>query len=148
MLKRRLEDLSFKYLRPDIYNQIDHWLDTHQVVEKHIIDKVVDLIRDLLTSNAIEGQVYGRIKHKYSIYKKMQSQSLTLDEMHDIMAFRVLVKDIKDCYAVRPSTAWPRTGSTKKRGASTARIWNSSPGSGRFLNVRGKRRIPGSSCIP
>lgn len=100
VLKRRLEDLSFKYLRPDIYNQIDHWLDTHQVVEKHIIDKVVDLIRDLLTSNAIEGQVYGRIKHKYSIYKKMQSQSLTLDEMHDIMAFRVLVKDIKDCYAV------------------------------------------------
>lgn len=100
VLKRRLEDLSFKYLRPDIYNQIDHWLDTHQVVEKHIIDKVVDLIRDLLASNAIEGQVYGRIKHKYSIYKKMQSQSLTLDEMHDIMAFRVLVKDIKDCYAV------------------------------------------------
>ena len=100
VLKRRLEDLSFKYLRPDIYNQIDHWLDTHQVVEKHIIDKVVNLLRDLLASNGIQGEVYGRIKHKYSIYKKMQSQSLTLDEMHDIMAFRVLVKDIKDCYAV------------------------------------------------
>ena len=100
MLKRNLEDLSFKYLRPDIFNQIDHWLDKHQVVEKHIIDKVVGLILDLLASNHIQGQVYGRIKHKYSIYKKMQSQSLTLDEMHDIMAFRVLVKDIKDCYAV------------------------------------------------
>ena len=100
MLKRNLEDLSFKYLRPDVFNQIDHWLDKHQVVEKHIIDKVVGLIRDLLASNHIQGQVYGRIKHKYSIYKKMQSQSLTLDEMHDIMAFRVLVKDIKDCYAV------------------------------------------------
>lgn len=100
LLKRDLEDLSFKYLRPDVFNQIDHWLDKHQVVEKHIIDKVVGLIRDLLASNRIQGQVYGRIKHKYSIYKKMQSQSLTLDEMHDIMAFRVLVKDIKDCYAV------------------------------------------------
>ena len=100
MLKRNLEDLSFKYLRPDVFNQIDHWLDKHQVVEKHIIDKVVGLILDLLASNHIQGQVYGRIKHKYSIYKKMQSQSLTLDEMHDIMAFRVLVKDIKDCYAV------------------------------------------------
>lgn len=100
VLKRRLEDLSFKYLRPDIYNQIDHWLETHQVVEKHILDKVVELLRNLLVENGIEGQVYGRIKHKYSIYKKMQSQSLTLDEMHDIMAFRVLVKDIKDCYAV------------------------------------------------
>lgn len=100
ILKRRLEDLSFKYLKPDVYHQIDHWLETHQVVEKNIIDKVVGLIRDLLASNSILGQVYGRIKHKYSIYKKMQSQSLTLDEMHDIMAFRVLVKDIKDCYAV------------------------------------------------
>ena len=99
VLKRDLEDLSFKYLRPDIYNQIDHWLDKHQVVEKQIIAKVVDLIKDLLASNGIDGQVYGRIKHKYSIYKKMQSQSLSLDEMHDIMAFRVLVKDIKDCYA-------------------------------------------------
>ncbi|SDF99271.1 RelA/SpoT family protein [Desulfovibrio legallii] len=100
IMKRDLEDLSFKYLRPDIYNQIDHWLDNHQVVEKQIIEKVVALIKDLLATNAIEGQVYGRIKHKYSIYKKMQSQSLTLDEMHDIMAFRVLVKDIRDCYAV------------------------------------------------
>ena len=100
LLKRNLEDLSFKYLRPDVFNQIDHWLDKHQVVEKHIINKVVGLIQDLLASNQIQGQVYGRIKHKYSIYKKMQSQSLTLDEMHDIMAFRVLVKDIKDCYAV------------------------------------------------
>ncbi|WP_165175293.1 bifunctional (p)ppGpp synthetase/guanosine-3',5'-bis(diphosphate) 3'-pyrophosphohydrolase [Desulfovibrio sp. ZJ369] len=99
-LKRDLEDLSFKYLRPDVFNQIDHWLDNHQVVEKQIIGKVVGLIEDLLASNGIKGQVYGRIKHKYSIYKKMQSQSLSLDEMHDIMAFRVLVKDIRDCYAV------------------------------------------------
>lgn len=100
VLKRRLEDLSFKYLRPDAYNQIEHWLESHQVVEKHIIDNVVEMLRLLLNANNIEGQVYGRIKHKYSIFKKMQSQSLTLDEMHDIMAFRVLVKDIRDCYAV------------------------------------------------
>ena len=70
LLKRQLEDLSFKYLRPDIYNQIDHWLDAHQVVEKQIIEKVVSLIQDLLASNGLEGQVYGRIKHKYSIYEK------------------------------------------------------------------------------
>lgn len=100
VMKRRLEDLSFKYLRPDISNQIEHWLDNHQVVEKQIIENVVSMIRDLLQSNAIAGQVYGRIKHRYSIYKKMQAQSMTLDEMHDIMAFRVLVKDLKDCYAV------------------------------------------------
>ncbi|MCR4665778.1 MAG: bifunctional (p)ppGpp synthetase/guanosine-3',5'-bis(diphosphate) 3'-pyrophosphohydrolase [Desulfovibrio sp.] len=100
ILKRDLEDLSFKYLQPDIYNQICTWLEKHQVVEKNIIDNVVGMIRNLLGLNKVEGYVYGRIKHKYSIYKKMQSQSLTLDEMHDIMAFRVLVKDIRDCYAV------------------------------------------------
>lgn len=100
MLKRDLEDLSFKYLKPDVFNQIDHWLTTHQVVEKNIIERVVSLLRDLLDSNEVSGRIYGRIKHKYSIYKKMQSQSLTLDEMHDIMAFRVLVEDVKDCYAV------------------------------------------------
>lgn len=100
VLKRRLEDLSFKYLRPDAYNQIDHWLESHQVVEKHIIGNVVKMLENLLKENGITGEVYGRIKHKYSIFKKMQSQSLTLDEMHDIMAFRVIVKDLKDCYAV------------------------------------------------
>lgn len=100
VLKTRLEDLSFKYLKPDIYNQIEHWLDTHQVVEKRFIGNMVELLEKLLKDNGIQGDVYGRIKHKYSIYKKMQAQSLSLDEMHDIMAFRVLVKDVKDCYAV------------------------------------------------
>ncbi len=100
LLKRDLEDLSFKYLQPDVFNQITHWLDTHQVVEKHIIDNVVALIRNLLDANGLQGHVYGRVKHKYSIYKKMVAQSLTLDEMHDIMAFRVLVRDTQDCYAV------------------------------------------------
>lgn len=100
VIMRRLEDLSFKYLRPDVYNQITHWLEVHQVVEKKFIEKVVGLIRDLLASNGLQGEVYGRIKHKYSIYKKMLAESLTLDEMHDIMAFRVIVRDIRDCYAV------------------------------------------------
>ncbi len=99
-IKQTLEDLSFKYLQPEIYKEITNWLDDNQVVERRIIDKVVGHIENLISSNKIEGSVYGRIKHKYSIYKKMQQLSLTLDEMHDIMAFRVLVKDIKDCYAV------------------------------------------------
>jgi GTP pyrophosphokinase len=99
-MKRSLEDLSFKYLWPDIYNQIDRWLDTHQFVEKQIIDKVVELLHSLLSANGLQGHMYGRVKHMYSIYKKMQSQSLTLDEMHDIMAFRVIVSDIKECYTV------------------------------------------------
>ncbi len=72
MLKRRLEDLSFKYLRPGhLHNQIDHWFRYPPgVVEKHIIDKVVSRLEDLIRANNISGEVYGRIKHKYSIYKE------------------------------------------------------------------------------
>ena len=99
-IMRDLEDLSFKYLRPDVYSQITKWLEDHQVVEKKFIEKTVAMLKDLLASNGLTGEVYGRIKHKYSIYKKMLAESLTLDEMHDIMAFRVIVKDVKDCYAV------------------------------------------------
>ncbi len=99
-VKQILEDLSFKYLRPDVYKQITSWLEDNQMVERKIIDKVVDGIENLIKSNGLTGNVYGRIKHKYSIHKKMMQLSLTLDEMHDIMAFRVLVNDIKDCYAV------------------------------------------------
>ncbi len=99
-VKQILEDLSFKYLRPDVYNQITAWLEDNQVVERKIIDKVVRSLEDLITENAIKATVYGRIKHKFSIHKKMQQLSVTLDEMHDIMAFRVLVGEVRDCYAV------------------------------------------------
>ncbi len=99
-IKLILEDLSFKYLRPDVYNQINSWLEDNQVVERKIIDKVVQRLEELINSNNIQGSVYGRIKHKFSIHKKMVQQSLTLDEMHDIMAFRVLVHEVRDCYAV------------------------------------------------
>ncbi len=99
-VKQILEDLSFKYLRPDIYGQITAWLEDNQVVERKIIDKVVRSLEDLIAQNSIKGSVSGRIKHKFSIHKKMQQLSLSLDEMHDIMAFRVLVQDVRDCYAV------------------------------------------------
>ncbi len=99
-VKQILEDLSFKYLRPDVYNQITNWLDDNQVVERKIIDKVVRSLEELIVENKITGTVYGRIKHKFSIHKKMQQLSVTLDEMHDIMAFRVLVEEVRDCYAV------------------------------------------------
>ncbi len=99
-LKLELEDLSFKYLKPDVYAQISQWLDENQVVERQIIDKVMDSLKQLLKDNDINGTVRGRIKHIFSIHKKMTEQHLTLDEMHDIMAFRVLVNDLRDCYAV------------------------------------------------
>ena len=99
-VKLELEDLSFKYLKPDVYGQIAEWMETNKVVERKLISRIIAHIEVTLKSNDIEGSVWGRIKHAFSIQKKMQEQNLTLDDMHDILAFRVIVKDVRDCYAV------------------------------------------------
>ncbi|MBT8762792.1 bifunctional (p)ppGpp synthetase/guanosine-3',5'-bis(diphosphate) 3'-pyrophosphohydrolase [Desulfohalobiaceae bacterium Ax17] len=99
-LKVELEDLSLKYSRPDIFHQIEDGIKRHQTTGQQYIDKVCDLIKNILEENSIQGRVSGRVKHIYSIYHKMVQQGLTLDQVYDLIAFRVIVKSIKDCYAV------------------------------------------------
>ncbi len=99
-IKLELEDLSFRYLMPDAYTQISNWLEENQMEERQLISKVISRLEEIMAANGIQGRVFGRIKHKYSIYKKMTQQDLSLDEMHDIIAFRVIVGEVKDCYAV------------------------------------------------
>ncbi len=99
-IKLELEDMSFRYLVPDSWQLITDWLDQNKMEERQVIGKVISKLEEILKENSISGRVFGRIKHKYSIYKKMNEQKTNLDEMHDIIAFRVLVKDLKDCYAV------------------------------------------------
>ncbi|MDL2272812.1 bifunctional (p)ppGpp synthetase/guanosine-3',5'-bis(diphosphate) 3'-pyrophosphohydrolase, partial [Desulfovibrio sp. OttesenSCG-928-I05] len=99
-LKLKLEDLSFRYLKPDAFAHIADWLERHRADDEEYIEHVISTLRDILKKNAIEGEVKGRIKHIYSIYHKMVAQDLHMDEMHDIIAFRVIVDDVKDCYAV------------------------------------------------
>ena len=99
-IKQELEDLSFRYLQPDQYAHIANWLETNQVVERQIINKVISKLEEIMRENKIEGRVFGRIKQVYSIYLKMKEQGTPLDEMHDIIAFRVIVKELRDCYAV------------------------------------------------
>jgi GTP pyrophosphokinase len=99
-LKVELEDLSLKYSRPDIYHQIKDGIKRHQTTGQQYIDKVCKLIEEVLEENGIQGRVSGRVKHIYSIYHKMVQQGLTLEQVYDLIAFRVIVKSIKDCYAV------------------------------------------------
>lgn len=99
-IKLELEELSFKYLHPDVYAQISDWLETNQVVERQLIAKIIARLEGILSENSIPGTVWGRIKHIFSIHKKMVEQNLTLEDMHDILAFRCIVKDVRDCYAV------------------------------------------------
>ena len=99
-LKLKLEDLSFRYIKPDAYAHIADWLEKHRADDEEYIEQVIGILQDIVDKNGIKAQVKGRIKHIYSIYHKMVAQDLHLDEMHDIIAFRVIVDDVKDCYAV------------------------------------------------
>ncbi len=98
-VKLELEDLSFRYIRPDAYAHISGWLEKHRADDEEYIAHVISVLNEILQKNEIQGQVKGRIKHIYSIYRKMTAQDLTLDEMHDIIAFRIILDDVKDCYA-------------------------------------------------
>jgi (p)ppGpp synthetase, RelA/SpoT family len=98
-LKLELEDLSFRYLAPDSFAHIASWLEKNRADDTRYIEEVIGTLRGILSANGIEASLKGRIKNSYGIYRKMHSLNVTLDEMHDIIAFRAIVKDLKDCYA-------------------------------------------------
>lgn len=99
-LKVELEDLSFKHLKPDIYDQLRQGVDEHEVLDETYIEKVIEIIRNLMDEHGIKGRVLGRKKHLWSVHNKMKAQGLALDQVHDIVAFRIIVGSLKDCYAV------------------------------------------------
>ncbi|WP_029893303.1 RelA/SpoT family protein [Desulfohalovibrio reitneri] len=99
-VKRELEDLCLHYLKPEAAKQLKRSVEQHQTVGKEYVDKLTSLLEDMLKTNQIEGRVQGRTKHLYSIYNKMLQQGLTFDQVYDLIAFRVIVHSIKDCYAV------------------------------------------------
>jgi GTP pyrophosphokinase len=98
-LKIELEDLSFKYLKPEIFAQIRDGLTRHHTLGEAYIERVIAQLAELLTKNGIKGRIRGRKKHIFSIFNKMRQQGLTLDQVHDLIAFRVIVEGLKDCYA-------------------------------------------------
>jgi GTP diphosphokinase / guanosine-3',5'-bis(diphosphate) 3'-diphosphatase len=99
-IKTELEDLALKYLKPDVYQQIAKGVQAHQSAGDAYIAKVITLISTLLEKNEIQFEVFGRLKHLYSIYHKMLQQGLDLEHIYDLIAFRVIVPGIRDCYAV------------------------------------------------
>ena len=99
-IKWELEDTSLRYLNPAEYNEIMSYLSAHEEQDKAFMRTIQDKITDRLESVGIHSKVYGRIKHVYSIYRKMQSQGKSLDELYDLYAFRCIVDTIPDCYNV------------------------------------------------
>ena len=99
-IKWELEDTSLRYLAPAEYDEIMSYLDVHKEQDEIFMRTIQDKITQRLTSMGIRNTTYGRIKHVYSIYRKMQTQGKSMDELYDIYAFRVIVDSIPDCYNV------------------------------------------------
>ena len=98
-LKWELEDLAFKYLYPEEFHEIVVGLDEKREQRLKFLDQITDKIRDELKKQRISAEVTGRAKHIYSIYRKMKRDNKTLDQIYDLFALRILVNDVKDCYA-------------------------------------------------
>ena len=99
-IKWELEDIALRYLAPTEYADIMAFLSARQEHDEAFMRLIREKVSERLTDMGISHKVYGRIKHVYSIYRKMQEQGKTLDELYDIYAFRVVVDSIPDCYNV------------------------------------------------
>jgi guanosine-3',5'-bis(diphosphate) 3'-pyrophosphohydrolase len=99
-IRLELEDLAFRHLHPELYDEIQKKIARKEKERTSYIDEVKRTLMKKLYENHIEGEVSGRIKQIYSIYRKMREQNLELDEVYDITAFRVIVATIKECYDV------------------------------------------------
>ena len=99
-MKWELEDIALRYLDPAGYEDIMAYLKAHKEQDEAFMRAIQERITTRLTEMGIQGTIYGRIKHVYSIYRKMKQQGKSLEELYDIYAFRVVVDTIPDCYNV------------------------------------------------
>ena len=98
-LKWELEDLSFRLLEPDLYKRIAAMLDEKRVEREQYIADAISLLSQELERNGVKGQTTGRPKHIYSIWNKMRKKAVDFSEVYDVRALRVIVPEVKDCYA-------------------------------------------------
>ncbi|HIE33061.1 MAG TPA: bifunctional (p)ppGpp synthetase/guanosine-3',5'-bis(diphosphate) 3'-pyrophosphohydrolase, partial [Thermodesulfobacteriaceae bacterium] len=102
-LKRELEDLSFRYLYPEDYERLKAEVEKRVEEAQGYVDEVKKLIRETLEKHGIKARVLGRTKHLWSVYCKLERYGLTidqLDQIYDLIGFRVIVKTVKECYEV------------------------------------------------
>lgn len=98
-IKVELDDLSLKYLEPDAYYDLVDTIAVRKNVREKFIQSIVDEVGEHIRNAGIKAQVDGRVKHFFSIYKKMKNQNKTLDQIYDLFAVRIIVDSVKDCYA-------------------------------------------------
>ncbi len=98
-LKVELDDLSLKYLEPDYYYDLVDRIAIRKAEREKYVQEIVDEVSMHIKNAGIEARIDGRVKHFFSIYKKMKNQSKTLDQIYDLFAVRIIVDSVKDCYA-------------------------------------------------
>ena len=98
-IKTELDDLSLKYLEPEIYKDLEEKLDSNKEERQAFIESIIKEVREHIEEAGIRAEVDGRVKHLFSIYKKMRNQHKTLDQIYDIFAVRIKVDTVRDCYA-------------------------------------------------
>ena len=99
-MKMELEDIALKFLEPEAYYDLAEQVSERKGEREDAINSVVEEIRGALNEIGIKHEIYGRSKHFYSIFKKMKYQHKNLDEIFDLMAVRIIVETVRDCYAV------------------------------------------------
>jgi guanosine-3',5'-bis(diphosphate) 3'-pyrophosphohydrolase len=97
-VKSELEDLCLRFLHPEIYYRLAEKVSMKKHERENYIKEVVDLMQEKLSEFAVKGEVYGRPKHFYSIYKKMSNREVDFEQIQDLLAFRVMVENITECY--------------------------------------------------
>lgn len=98
-IKIELDDLSLKYYEPEVYNQLVKDLNERKTEREEFVQQIVAEVSKHMENAHIKAKVYGRVKHLFSIYKKMVNQNKTLDQVYDLFAVRIIVDSVKDCYA-------------------------------------------------
>src|SRR5690606_14281556 len=99
-IKWEIEDLAFRYLWPKQYYQLVSQINKKRQEREGDLKLLMQILSDKLTEVGITAEIQGRPKHLYSIYQKMQRQNKTMNEIYDLLAVRVIVESVKDCYAV------------------------------------------------
>jgi len=97
-MRTELEDLSFQYLRPEIYMDIQEGLDERVDAKRAAIDEISESLKTRLKKEGVPCEIYGRVKNKYSIHRKLERQEIDLDQVFDLLALRVIVPESKQCY--------------------------------------------------
>ena len=98
-IKTELDDLSLKYSQPEVYNNLVKDLNERKTEREEFVQQIVAEVSTHMKNSHIHAKVYGRVKHFFSIYKKMVNQNKTLDQVYDLFAVRIIVDSVKDCYA-------------------------------------------------